>query len=202
MISAYPWADHHPLKGPETTEDQHSSVVLSPRGPSEDEEEDGEEDEVGWMSRAKMKKTGTMRQRDDEDDRRSRIVLFFFVVLAVLAVTANAAPALPQRSVTANATVYRRAPIPLYFVIFLNNAALFMPQFAPNPVVTARHYRLAATAPATTGHHTRVNTMLVPYTYAAYAYSLGFSHAKQGLPKPCQTQACHAYLLGYRTATI
>lgn len=75
------------------------------------------------------KKKKMMRQRDDEDDRRSRIVfvLFFFVVLAV---TANAATALPQRSVTANATVYRMAPIPLYFIIFLNNAALFLPQFA------------------------------------------------------------------------
>ena len=157
MISASPWADLHSLKGPETTEDQLSSVVLSPRGPSEDEEEDGEEDDRSNGRLMMRKKTGTMkktmRQRDDEDDRRSRI--FFIFVLAVLAVTANAATALPQRSVTANATVYRRAPMPLYFIIFLNNTALFMPQFAPTHGVTARHYRLAANAPATTGHHTK-----------------------------------------------
>ena len=44
--------------------------------------------------------------------------------------------------------------------------------------------------------------MLAPCTYAAYAYSLGFTHAKQGLPKPCTTQACAAYLLGYRIAAL
>lgn len=77
-----------------------------------------------------------------------RTIVFVFV-----GVTANAALALPRCGVTANATVYRMAPIPLYFFNFLNNTALFMPQFAPKPVVTARHYRLAATAPTTTGRH-------------------------------------------------
>lgn len=67
MISASPWADLHSLKGLETTEDQLSSVVLSPRGPSEDEEEDGEEDEI---DRSIDRPSEDEEDRDDEAEGR------------------------------------------------------------------------------------------------------------------------------------